>query len=80
MARDRDKPSFANDVDGPRIPSIETTPGTIPQTPLPDAAPSRPQSRAKPRRKGRTQPEPGGNKAVELPFLRDASMTCRRTE
>jgi hypothetical protein len=60
MARDRDEPSFANDVDGQQIPSIETTPGTIPQTPLPDTAPSRAQSdRKEPHRKDRA-----GNKAV----------------
>ncbi|WP_448189021.1 hypothetical protein [Azospirillum sp. sgz301742] len=44
MARERDNPKFANDVDGQQIPSIETTPGTIPQTPLPGKAPSRPQA------------------------------------
>lgn len=60
MTRDRDEPSFANDVDGQQIPSIETTPGTIPQTPLPEKAPSRPQSR----RKSGVPPDTDGNKAV----------------
>ena len=41
MARERDDPTFANDVDGQQIPSIETSPGTIPQTPLSGKAPSR---------------------------------------
>ena len=40
--KDRSKPTFANDTDGLQAPSIETTPGTIPQTPLPGRAPSRP--------------------------------------
>lgn len=44
MGRERDDPTFANDTDGPRVPSIETTPGTIPQTPLPGKAPSRPEA------------------------------------
>jgi len=44
MGREHDEPTFANDVDGQQIPSIETTPGTIPQTPLPGRAPSRPQA------------------------------------
>lgn len=42
--KDSDKPSFANDTDGQQAPSIETTPGTIPQTPLPGRAPSRPEA------------------------------------
>lgn len=44
MNRDHDSPTFANDTDGQQIPSTETTPGTIPQTPLPGRAPSRPQA------------------------------------
>ena len=44
MGREHDDPAFANDEDGQQIPSIETTPGTIPQTPLPGRAPSRPQA------------------------------------
>lgn len=44
MSRENDEPTFANDVDGPQVPSIETTPGTIPQTPLPGKAPTRPQA------------------------------------
>ena len=42
--KNRDKPTFANDLDGLQAPSIETTPGTIPQTPLPGRAPSRPEA------------------------------------
>ncbi len=42
--KDADKPTFANDTDGLQAPSIETTPGTIPQTPLPGRAPSRPEA------------------------------------
>lgn len=42
--KNRDKPTFANDLDGSQAPSIETTPGTIPQTPLPGRAPSRPEA------------------------------------
>lgn len=44
MSREHGEPTFANDKDGQQIPSIETTPGTIPQTPLPGKAPSRPQA------------------------------------
>ena len=44
--KNADKPSFANDTDGQQAPSIETTPGTIPQTPLPGRAPSRPEAGA----------------------------------
>ncbi|PWC38927.1 hypothetical protein [Azospirillum sp. TSO22-1] len=44
MSREQNQPTFANDTDGQQIPSIETTPGTIPQTPLPGKAPSRPQA------------------------------------
>jgi len=40
--QDRSKPTFANDTDGLQAPSTETTPGIIPQTPLPGRAPSRP--------------------------------------
>jgi len=50
MARERDEPKFANDVDGQQIPSIETTPGTIPQTPKPGKAPSRAQAEEKAKR------------------------------
>ncbi|MBP2293052.1 hypothetical protein [Azospirillum rugosum] len=45
--KDADKPAFANDTDGLQAPSIETTPSTIPQTPLPGRAPSRPEAGAK---------------------------------
>lgn len=45
MARERDKPTLANDADGSQIPSIETTPGIIPQTPQPEKAPSREQAK-----------------------------------
>ncbi|WP_207456093.1 hypothetical protein [Azospirillum sp. SYSU D00513] len=41
---DRDDPTFANDMDGLPTPSTETSPGIIPQTPLPGRAPSRPQA------------------------------------
>ncbi|WP_431860794.1 hypothetical protein [Azospirillum sp.] len=44
MSREQDRPTFANDTDGQQTPSTETTPGTIPQTPLPGKAPSRPQA------------------------------------
>ena len=44
MSRDHDEPKPSNDIDGQQIPSIETTPGTNPQTPLPGKAPSRPQA------------------------------------
>ncbi|WP_448204066.1 hypothetical protein [Azospirillum sp. sgz302134] len=43
--KDADTPTFANDRDGLQAPSIETTPGTIPQTPLPGRAPSRPEAK-----------------------------------
>ncbi len=55
MSRRRDAPTFANDVDGQQIPSIETTPGTIPQTPLPGKAPSRPEASRKAGRPSRTE-------------------------
>ncbi len=54
-AKTRDEPTYANDPDGLPAPSTETTPGTIPQTPLPGRAPSRPQAE----RAGRDGPEGG---------------------
>lgn len=45
MTGDHDEPTFANDVDGSPTPDITTTPGVIPQTPIPGQAPSREQAR-----------------------------------
>jgi hypothetical protein len=42
----KDAPSFANDLDGQRMPDISNSPGVIPQEPLPDRAPSREQAEA----------------------------------
>jgi hypothetical protein len=41
---DRDNPSFANDTDTPETPSIETSPGILPQEPIAGEAPSRKQA------------------------------------
>ncbi|QQP91894.1 hypothetical protein IGS68_12105 [Skermanella sp. TT6] len=40
----KDEPTFANDTDTPETPSIETTPGVLPQKPIPGKAPSREQA------------------------------------
>jgi hypothetical protein len=40
----KDEPTFANDTDTPETPSIETTPGVLPQKPIPGEAPSREQA------------------------------------
>ncbi|EWY36663.1 hypothetical protein N825_25930 [Skermanella stibiiresistens SB22] len=39
-----DKPAFANDTDTPETPSIETSPGVLPQKPIAGEAPSREQA------------------------------------
>jgi len=41
---DQDKPTFANDTDAPETPSLETTPGILPQKPIAGEAPSREQA------------------------------------
>ena len=41
---DRDKPTFANDTDTPETPSLETSPGILPQKPIAGEAPSREQA------------------------------------
>ena len=43
-AADKDNPTFANDTDTQQTPSIETSPGILPQKPIPDRAPSRKQA------------------------------------
>lgn len=40
----KDEPTFANDTDTPETPSIETTPGVLPQKPISGEAPSREQA------------------------------------
>ncbi len=45
MPGDHEPPTFANDVDGLPTPDITTTPGVIPQTPIPGKAPSREQAK-----------------------------------
>jgi hypothetical protein len=40
----RDNPTFANDTDTPETPSIETSPGILPQEPIAREAPSRKQA------------------------------------
>jgi hypothetical protein len=44
---DRDNPTFANDIDSPETPSLETSPGILPQKPIADEAPSREQTSRK---------------------------------
>jgi hypothetical protein len=40
---DKDNPTFANDTDTQQTPSTETSPGILPQEPIPGRAPSRSQ-------------------------------------
>ena len=55
---DQDKPTFANDTDTPETPSIETSPGILPQEPIAGEAPSREQAgRPKDKASGRQRPE-----------------------
>jgi hypothetical protein len=41
---DQDKPTFANATDAPETPSLETSPGILPQEPIAGEAPSREQA------------------------------------
>ncbi|WP_207477110.1 hypothetical protein [Arenibaculum pallidiluteum] len=63
MAGTRDKPTFANDPDGNQIPDIATSPGIIPQAPLPEKAPSRPQAERPAPESGDHPEQPGRPRA-----------------
>jgi hypothetical protein len=55
---DQDKPTFANATDAPETPSLETSPGILPQEPIAGEAPSREQAgRRKNKAPGPQRPE-----------------------